>query len=182
MSGKVIRNPEIVNRLFETTSFAWLWLIIRLFVGWKWLEAGWHKVGDAKWVETGEALKGFWMRIVTVPTAPGAKPPIVYDWYRDFIQRLLDGGHYPWFAKLVAYGEVLVGAALILGVLTGIAAFFGTVMNMSFMLAGTASTNPVLFGLAVFLIMAWKVAGYWGLDHWVLPAVGTPWSRRNEAA
>ena len=38
-------------------------------------------------------------------------------------------------------------------------------MNMSFMLAGSASTNPVLFTLAVGLILAWKVAGYYGLDR-----------------
>ncbi len=49
-------------------------------------------------------------------------------------------------------------------------------MNFNFLLAGTASTNPVLFGLGVFLVLAWKVAGWWGLDRWLLPALGTRWS------
>ncbi len=181
MSAKVIKNPEIVNRLFETQSFAWLWLIVRVYVGWQWFQAGWTKLFKPEWMETGVALKGYWTRVIVVPTQPGARPPITYDWYRDFIKGLLDGGHHVWFAKLVVWGEILVGAALVLGLLTGIAAFFGTVMNMAFMLAGTASTNPVLFGLAVFLIMAWKVAGHYGLDRWVLPAVGTPWGRKESS-
>jgi thiosulfate dehydrogenase [quinone] large subunit len=88
---------------------------------------------------------------------------------------MLDNGWYTWFAKLIAWGEVLVGLGLLVGALVGIAAFFGTVMNFSFLLAGSTSTNPVLFGLAVFLVLAWKVAGFWGLDRWLLPVLGTPW-------
>ena len=72
-------------------------------------------------------------------------------------------------------GEVLIGVALIVGLFTGIAAFFGGFMNWNFMMAGTASTNPLLFVIAVALILAWKVAGYYGLDRYVLPALGTPW-------
>ena len=48
-------------------------------------------------------------------------------------------------------------------------------MNMSFLLAGSASSNPVLFTLAIGLMLAWKVAGYYGLDRYVLPLLGTPW-------
>jgi thiosulfate dehydrogenase [quinone] large subunit len=45
------------------------------------------------------------------------------------------------------------------------------------MLAGSASTNPVLFLLAVLLMLAWKTAGYWGLDRWALRWLGTPWQK-----
>ncbi len=48
-------------------------------------------------------------------------------------------------------------------------------MNMSFLLAGSASTNPVMFALAIGLILAWKVAGYYGVDRYLLPLLGTPW-------
>jgi thiosulfate dehydrogenase [quinone] large subunit len=58
----------------------------------------------------------------------------------------------------------------------GIAAFFGIVLNLNFMLAGTASTNPVLLMLVLPLVIGYKVASYYGLDRWVLPALGTPWS------
>lgn len=107
----------------------------------------------------------------------GGRPPITYEWYRDFINALLAGGHESWFAWLVTLGEIAVGLGLILGVLTGVAAFFGALLNMSFLLAGSASTNPVLFTLAIGLILAWKVAGYYGLDRYLLPRLGTPWRR-----
>ncbi len=87
----------------------------------------------------------------------------------------LNGGHHVWFAKLVVFGEMAVGVALILGAFVGMAAFFGGFMNWNFMMAGTASTNPVLFTLAVLLILAWKTAGYIGLDRVLLPLLGTPW-------
>jgi thiosulfate dehydrogenase [quinone] large subunit len=76
---------------------------------------------------------------------------------------------------LITFGELAVGVGLVLGALTGIAAFFGALMNMSFLLAGSASTNPVLFTMAIGLILAWRVAGYYGLDRYLLPALGAPW-------
>jgi thiosulfate dehydrogenase [quinone] large subunit len=131
-------------------------------------------LGNPAWTQTGEALQGFWQRAVVLPDAP-ARPAIAFDWYRTFIQSLFDGGHYAWFAKLIVAGELLVGVALILGAFVGIAAFLGGFMNWNFMMAGTASINPVLFTLSVLLIVAWKSAGWWGLDRWLLPLLGTPW-------
>jgi thiosulfate dehydrogenase (quinone) large subunit len=75
------------------------------------------------------------------------------------------------FSYLVTFGEIAIGIALILGLFTGIAAFFGGFMNASYLLAGTVSTNPLLF---IFATLAWRTAGYWGLDRWVLPRVGVP--------
>lgn len=79
------------------------------------------------------------------------------------------------FSYLVSFGELLVGIALILGMFTGIAAFSGAYMNMNYPLAGTVSTNPILFVLELLLILAWRVAGWWGLDRFLLPLLGTPW-------
>jgi thiosulfate dehydrogenase [quinone] large subunit len=79
---------------------------------------------------------------------------------------------------VVAYGELLVGISLILGAFVGIAAFFGGLMNWNFMMAGSASSNPLLFVAAVGLILAWKIAGYIGLDYFLLPLLGTPWNRK----
>ena len=140
----------------------------------QWISAALHKIGVDAWTGNGAALKAFWERAVQVPPPP-ARPPIAFGWYRAFIQYLLDIQAYTWFAKLVAYGELLVGIALILGAFVGIAAFFGAFMNWNFMMAGTASTNPLLFTVEVLLILAWKVAGYYGLDRWLLPMLGTPW-------
>jgi thiosulfate dehydrogenase [quinone] large subunit len=50
---------------------------------------------------------------------------MTYDWYRSFIQALLDAEHYTWFAQLVTFEELLIGIALIIGAFTVIAAFSG---------------------------------------------------------
>ena len=174
-----VEGPLIWRLLLGNVFVALFWLPIRFFVGRECLTAGLHKVTDPGWMDGGTSLQGFWERAAAMPE--GGRPPITYDWFRQFIQYMLDNGWYTWFAKLVAVGEVLIGLGLIVGALVGIAAFFGTLMNFSFMLAGTTSTNPVLFGLAVFLVLAWKVAGYWGLDRYLLPALGTPWQEEGTA-
>jgi thiosulfate dehydrogenase [quinone] large subunit len=167
-------DPPIANTLLNSTRWSWLWLVARLYLGYTWLSSGIGKVSNPAWVQSGEALKGFWERAVLIPEAP-ARPAISFDWYRTFLQAMLDGGAYTWFAKLVVVGEILIGAALILGLFTGIAAFFGGFLNWNFMMAGTASTNPVLFTISIFLILAWKTAGWIGVDRWIMPALGTPW-------
>ncbi len=171
---EVYSDPPIARTLFSSTRLAWLWAIVRVWLGYQWIEASLHKIGVQAWTGNGSALKGFWERAVAVPDAP-ARPVIAFDWYRSFIQFLLDTQSYTWFAKLVAYGELVVGIALIIGAFVGIAAFFGALMNWNFMMAGSASTNPLLFTLAILVILAWKVAGYYGLDRALLPALGTPW-------
>ena len=172
--GKVVQDPPYVQKLLNDPRSGWLWFALRLWLGWQWIVAAEHKIFEPKWVQTGEALKGFWMNAIAVPDAP-ARPAIAFDWYRSFLQVMLNAEAYTWFAKLVAYGELLIGIALILGAFTGIAAFFGALMNWNFMMAGSASTNPMLFVIAVGLILAWKVAGYIGADYYLLRIVGTPW-------
>lgn len=167
-------NPPIAKTLFDSPRWAWVWLIARLYIGYEWLTSGWGKLNNPAWVETGAALKGFWERAVAIPEAP-ARPLIAFDWYRTFLQSLLDAQAYTWFAKLVVAGELLIGIALVLGIFTGIAAFFGGFMNWNFMMAGSASVNPVFFTISVLLILAWKTAGWWGLDRWILLLLGTPW-------
>ena len=173
-SGYHVEDPPIARALFSSTGAAWLWLVVRLYVGYEWLEAGLHKVADPAWMSGGTALLAYWQRAVAVP-APPARAPITYDWFRSFLQVLIDSGSHPYFAKLIVYGEIAVGVGLIVGAFVGVAAFFGALMNMNFMLAGSASTNPVLFVLAVGLMLAWKVAGYYGADRLLLPLLGTPW-------
>lgn len=174
ITNTTFNDPPIAKELFSNTRWSWIWLILRAYLGYTWLISGIGKVNNPAWIKTGEALRGFWERAVMIPEAP-ARPLIAFDWYRVFLQSLLDSGSYTWFAKLVVAGELLIGIALILGLFTGIAAFFGGFLNWNFMMAGSASTNPMLFTIAILLILSWKVAGWWGLDRWVLPAVGTPW-------
>lgn len=171
--GETLQDPRLVQKLLSDPRAGWLWLLPRIWLGYQWFEAATHKITNPAWVSTGDALKGYWLNAVSIPET--GRPPISFDWYRTFIQFLLDSQAYTWFAKLVAYGELLIGLALILGAFTGIAAFFGGFMNWNFMMAGSASTNPLLFVAAIGLILAWKVAGQVGADLFLLRWIGTPW-------
>jgi thiosulfate dehydrogenase [quinone] large subunit len=165
-----IPDPSFVRFLFSDTRLAWLWLPLRLWLGWSWLSSGWGKFNNPQWMDTGTALQGFWERaLVLEPRAV-----VTYDWYREFLQLMLNLEAYTWFSKVVLFGELAVGIALILGAFTGVAAFFGGVLNVNFLLAGTISTNPLLFVFATWLVLAWKTAGYVGLDRYLLPLLGVP--------
>ncbi len=166
-----ITDPPIARLLFSDVRLAWLWLPLRLWLGWSWLTHGWEKFQTPGWVQDGSALKGFWERAVVIDP----KPVITYDWYRDFIQFMINAEAYTWFAKVVTFGEMAIGIALILGAFTGLAAFTGGLMNWNFVMAGAASTNALLFAIATWLVLAWKTAGWIGLDRWLLRALGAPW-------
>lgn len=169
-----VDDPVSWKLLLGNTYLAVFWMPIRFFVGREWLSAGEHKVRSDAWMSGGSALKGYWTNATAIPES--GSPKITYAWFRDLLTYMLDHSWYTWFAKIIAVGEVLVGLGLIVGALVGVAAFFGTLMNFNFQLAGSASTNPVLFGLSVFLVLAWKVAGFIGLDRVLLPMLRTPWS------
>lgn len=176
----VIPEPPLARFLFASTGvMPWIWLLVRVFVGWQWFQSGWGKFNNPGWMNGGTALKGFWEAAVRIPEQ--GRPPISFEWYRNFIQYLLDSGSYTWFAKLITFGEMTIGIALVVGALVGIAAFFGAFMNWNFIMAGTASTNGLMFLLATLLILAWRNAGWIGLDRWLLPLLGTPWYRPGTA-
>lgn len=172
----IIEENPLSRWLFTNTSSAWIWLILRLYLGYTWLTAGIGKVTSDAWTgeNAGSALKGFMGGAISL-----AEKGDVASWYAWFLENLVIKNAVV-FSYMVAWGEVLIGLGLIVGLLTGIAAFFGAMMNMSFLLAGTVSSNPVMFVIAMFLIMAWKVAGWHGLDRFALPRLGTPWTVKRK--
>ena len=129
---------------------------------------------------SGRAITSLWQRAVAIPDPP-AHPAITYGWYRELLQFLIDVTSDTWFSYVIVFGELAVGLGLILGVFVGLAAAGGLTMNLSYMLAGSASTNPVLATLAILLIPAWRNGGYLGLDRYLLPALRTPWWRPRRA-
>jgi thiosulfate dehydrogenase [quinone] large subunit len=176
MKHNIIEESPFSTFLFSNSRSSWLWLILRCYVGWEWLSAGWVKIHSSLWVgsQSGGALSGF---VQGALNKTGGAHPDVQGWYAYFLQHAVLPHASVW-AHVVAYGEVFVGVALIIGVFTGIAAFFGLFMNLSYLLAGTISINPMLFTVSIGLILAWKVAGYIGLDYFLLPWFGTPWKAK----
>jgi len=168
-----LTEPPVARALFAEIRWAWIWLILRLYVGYEWLHAGWEKLNSSAWVgsSAGTALSGFAHGALN---KTGGAHPDVQSWYASFLRHVVLPNA-DIFSHMVAFGETLVGIALILGLFTGIAAFFGSFMNMNYLLAGSVSTNPILFIIATWLVLAWRTAGWWGLDRWILPMLGTPW-------
>ena len=180
--GRVlIQDPPIAQFLFQGTVASWFWLGVRLYVGLAFITSGLGKLTGGKWLDgTGNSILPFWQNAVKIPDAP-AKPLITFEWYRGFLQFMIDTKAAPWFTYVIVFGEIAVGLGLIVGAFVGLAAMGGLLMNMAFMLAGTTSTNPVMAILAVTLILAWKNAGYIGLDYFLLPMLGTPWKQSAKA-
>ena len=172
----IIEENPLSRWLFTNTKSAWIWLILRLYLGYSWLTAGFGKVTNEAWTgsEAGTALKGYMAGVMALAEEGG-----VAGWYVWFLENFVIPNA-TIFSYMVAWGELLIGLGLIVGLLTGIAAFFGALMNMSFLLAGTVSSNPIMLLIAILLILAWKVAGWYGLDRWALPALGTPWKVRDK--
>lgn len=170
-----IPEPNITHFLFADTRMAPVWLILRLWLGYQWLQAAWGKWTEGGWVGKGAggAVEGFAQGAIAQTTG---EHPQVTGWYADFLENVVVPNAAV-FSYLVIFGETLVGIALILGAFTGIAAFFGVFMNASFLFAGTAGANPRMAIVGILIVLAWRVAGWWGLDRWLLPAIGVPGAR-----
>lgn len=184
-----IPQSPLARLLFFDTRLAWLWLILRIIIGYQWLTSGWSKLTGysiaidtfgqsaqgGSWIfspQTGGALSGF---VSGAITKTGGPYPTVQTWYATFLQHVVlpNTGV---FSYVITFGELLVGIGLIVGALTGIAAIFGLFMNMNYLLAGSISTNPLLALGALLLVLAWRVCGYYGVDRYLLPFLGTPWT------
>jgi thiosulfate dehydrogenase [quinone] large subunit len=178
-----IEEPKVARFLFASRPAAVVWLVARIWIGYQWLHAGWEKItGTASgwhfafthdsWLRGSAGLKGFAGYALTQAKGPHAA--VNYGWYAAFL-RWLERSGAGFLAPVIAVGEFTIGVALIVGIFTGVAAFSAGMLSTSFGLAGVAGVNPVFFVIEVFLVLAWRNAGYYGLDRYVLPALGTPW-------
>jgi thiosulfate dehydrogenase [quinone] large subunit len=167
-----IPEPNITRFLFADTRMAPVWLIVRLWLGYEWLHAALGKWIEGGWVGEGAggAVKGFAQGAIAQTKG---EFPQVTGWYASFLENVVVPNA-ALFSYLVIFGETLIGIALVLGAFTGVAAFFGVFMNASFLFAGTAGANPLMALVAILIVLAWRVAGWWGLDRWILPAIGVP--------
>lgn len=168
-----IPEPKLSRFLFGDTRIGWAWLILRVYVGYQWVTAGWEKFTSPAWIgsQAGAAIRGF---LAGAAQKIGGAHPDVSSWYGYFITNIATA-HPVFLSYLVTYGELAVGIGLILGAFTGIAAFSGAFMNLNYLFAGTVSINPFLLFIQLFLILAWRNAGWIGLDRWLLPWLGVPW-------
>jgi len=154
-----------MTEFFKGAKGSWIWLVIRLYVGYQWINAGFHKLTDG--FDASGFMKGAIAK--SVPASPGAKPA-VQAWWGSFLESFALP-NIELFNFLVPWGEFLVGLALILGFASIFAAVMGMTMNMAFLLSGTVSTNANLLALQFILVaLGGAYLGYIGVDYWFRPA------------
>src|SRR5215218_8461970 len=140
-----IPEPNITRFLFADTRMAPVWLILRLWLGYEWLHAAWGKWTEGGWVGEGAGGAVKGFAQGAIAQTKGEFAQVT-GWYASFLENV-----------------VVPNAAL-----------FGVFMNASFIFAGTAGANPLMALVAILLVLAWRVAGWWGLDRFILPAIGVP--------
>lgn len=143
-----------------------LWTVLRVWLGVQWIQAGWHKVVD------GFDASGFLYGAIEKSTGD---MPAVSSWYAGFLENAALP-NVQVINVLIPWGELLVGIALIVGVLTVPALIAGAFMNLNFLWAGTISTNPTLLLAAVVLLFAAKGAMYYGGDRYLVPVLAKKWA------
>lgn len=160
--SSIIRDPRL----------GLVWLAVRLWVGWEFLDAGWQKTFGSEssaWWGSSAGVHGFLSGAGSSASTAGAHAAVP-QWYASVINRVFlhaDG----FFAVAIPLGELLVGVGLILGLFTMVSAFFAALMNLSYLLAGSTGggLNPEMFGLGLLIMFAGPAAYVYGVDRIVLP-------------
>lgn len=148
-------------RWYKTPYAAVVWTVLRVWLGLQWIEAGYHKLTG------GFDATGFLKGAMAAATG---EHPAVQAWYADFLQQFAMP-NVGIFNTLIPWGEMLVGLGLIVGLATIPALIASAFMNLNFMLAGTTSTNPILYTAAMILLFAGAGAYYFGLDRYAVPFI-----------
>ena len=150
----------VIDFLRRDKRISILLAVLRVYVGYTWLVAGWGKIAGGNFDASG-FLQG------AVAKAVG-EHPLVQGWWAVFLKNVAIP-NVDVFNTLIPYGEFLVGIGLLIGCFTKTAVFFGMMMNFSYMFSGTTSTNPQLALLSVFILVSAMNAGRYGADGMIMP-------------
>jgi len=174
-------NLRAADWFYRSKVASVLWLVARLWLGYGWVNAGYQKLwGTEKavfWNGGGAGVRGFATAGVAGSTA-GKGSGASYGWWAAFLHDFVIPNA-SWIAKVVTVSELVIGVLLILGLFTGAAAVAGLSLNVVYMFTGSAGVNPAYAIVAVFLILAWRNAGYLGLDRFALPMARERLHRRH---
>jgi thiosulfate dehydrogenase (quinone) large subunit len=149
-----------INILRQNKNVSILLAVLRVYLGYTWLMAGWGKIAGGQFDASG-FLQG------ALAKATG-EHPAVQGWWVVFLENVAIP-NVEIFNTLVPWGELLVGLGLLIGCFTKTAVFFGIAMNFSYMFSGTTSTNPQLVLLSMFILVSAMNAGRYGIDGMIMP-------------
>ncbi len=153
-------SPGVINWLTHSKLAAPVWTAMRVWLGIMWIQAGvsklWGAENPAFLHNNGAAVAGF--------AAHGAAS---YSWWASFLHGFVvpNAG---WIGVLVSVAEFLAGIALVLGLFTPAAALGALILNVVYMLSGTAGVNPFYAAFAVVLLATWRTSGWIGADGLIL--------------
>jgi thiosulfate dehydrogenase (quinone) large subunit len=175
-------NVRAADWLYRSRVASVLWLVARVWLGYGWLNAGYQKIWGAEsagfW-SSGAGVKGF--ATAGVAGSKAGTGGASYGWFAAFLHGFVIPNS-TWIAKLIAVSELTIGALLILGLFTGVVAFAALALNVIYMFSGSSGVNPAYAIVAVFLVLAWRNAGYLGLDYFALPKMRQLLHRRPPTA
>jgi thiosulfate dehydrogenase [quinone] large subunit len=148
----------LAKKVWGTQRDPLTWSALRVVVGALWLNSFWGKFTNPTYV-TGFAA-----------TNRGFAAKTSFGFYKDFLNGVVIPNADFW-ANLTMYGELLVGIALVLGLLTNVGALAGFVLNLNFWLAAgqTGSTFAVniVMGAAALAFLVSAGAKYLSVDRFV---------------
>jgi thiosulfate dehydrogenase [quinone] large subunit len=130
---------------------------LRLFAGWALLKSGLGMV------------RAHWLTEPKLATEVGAwvERGAPFGWFVPFLKGTVLT-HASLFSYLVVWGEILVGAALLVGLFTRLAALFGLAMAVSFVLAQgelPAATPAWAFVAICFTLLVTNPGRVLGIDQ-----------------
>lgn len=181
-------NRSLVGgHLSHNTKTFWI-VPLRIFVGVHWLIEGINKVKEG-WLDPNN------IKIIQVAGNSGAseaaqtakdailwaepilsKPPALYQWFMDTVVAKA-----PFlFQSSVVLMEILIGLALIGGLLTFFASIASLGLCVNFVLSAMAGYDILWYAFAGFALIGGS-GGAFGLDYYVMPIVKRWWKKTKFA-
>ncbi|AIG65601.1 DoxX family protein [Weissella tructae] len=153
----------MVYFLRNNRTASYILLVLRVYIGFQWFTAGLSKL----MMNGGFHAEGMISGALQQGTP---EQPFAYPLFQSFLKMTTDGGQDASFFNLVVpWGEMFVGLGLMFGMLTLAAAFFGLIMNFTYLLSGVVSVNPTFILIQFIILISGFNAGKIGLDYWVTP-------------
>ena len=150
------RTPRVTKWLRTSRIAAIAWTAARVWLGVMWIQAGVAKVWGAEnpafLHNNGAGVAGF-----------AAHGVASYSWWAGFLHHFVVPNA-SWIGVLIAFAELAAGIGLAFGFLTPLAAGGALLMNLTYMLSGTAGVNPVYALVAVVVLATWRSSGWIGVD------------------
>ncbi len=122
----------------------WFLLPLRLFLGITFIYAGIQKLTDPQYFNA--SARGYIGKQIAA-FATGS--PL----HNFLIQVMVP--HASFFGALIAYGEIAIGLAALVGLLLRPAAFFGLLLSITFFLTATWRVYPYFYGSDIVFIFCW---------------------------